>query len=99
MGLGCLLSLVITLAPRLGLLFIWLFTPRVDLAFNGFVVPLLGFIFLPFTTLAYVLVWDASDGVSGLGWLALVVAVLFDVGTYAVTSYVNRHRLPGTDQG
>ena len=38
MGLGCLLSLVITLAPRLGLLFIWLFTPRVDLVFNGIIV-------------------------------------------------------------
>ena len=93
MSIGCLLSLILTLAPRLALLFIWLFTPRVALAFQSTLIPILGFIFLPFTTFAYVLVWSPLEGVSGLGWVAVVVALLFDLGVYAGSAYGNRQRI------
>ena len=97
MGYGCLISGLLTIAPRLVLLFMWLFTPRVDAAFDGgFLLPLLGFLFLPFTTTAYVLAWDIVEGVSGGGWIFVIGGLLFDVGTYAISSYLNRHRLPGS---
>jgi hypothetical protein len=99
MRLGCLLSLIITLAPRLVLLFLWLFTSRVSQAFEGFLLPLLGFIFLPFATLAYVLVWNPVGGVSGWAWLLVVGGLLFDLGTYAISGYANRSRIYRNDQG
>ena len=95
--MGCLLSLLLTLGPRLVLLFMWLFTERIALAFDGFLVPLLGFIFLPFTTMFYAMLWHPVDGISGFAWIFIGVAVLFDIGAYAGTAYGNRSRLPSQD--
>jgi len=93
MNLGCLLTGFLTLAPRLVLLFMWLFTTLVSAAFEGFLIPLLGFFFLPFSTLAYVLVWDAQSGVSGGAWMLVGGGLLFDLGTYALSGYANRLRI------
>jgi hypothetical protein len=74
----------------------WIFTDRVTLAFESNILPLLGIIFLPLTTFAYVLVWDPIDGgVSGLGWLAVIVALVLDLTIGAGTIYGNRQRIPG----
>ena len=92
MRIGCLLTFVISFAPRLVLLFLWLFTPRVSQAFGSLVLPLMGFLFLPFTTTAYVLVWNSGIGVSGAGWLFVIGGLLFDLGTYAISRYVSRQK-------
>lgn len=99
MRIGCLLTGILTLAPRLVILFLWLFTPRVSMIFEGILIPLLGFIFLPFATTAYILVWNPTDGVSVGGWLLVVGGLLFDIGTYSISGYLNRHYLPGNDKG
>jgi len=39
----------------------------VDAAFNTFILPLLGIIFLPFTTLIYVIVYVPGVGLTGSG--------------------------------
>jgi len=93
MRIGCLLTFVISLAPRLVLLLLWLFTARVSQAFGGLVLPLLGFLFLPFTTTAYVLVWTPGDGVSGAAWLLVIGGLLVDLVTYAVSRYVGRPKV------
>ncbi|MES0361319.1 MAG: hypothetical protein ABUK20_10420 [Anaerolineales bacterium] len=93
MNMGCLLTGILTLAPRLVLLFMWLFTNRVGAAFEGILIPLLGFLLLPFTTLAYVLVWDAQNGVTGGAWLLVLGGLLFDLGTYVFSRYANRLRI------
>lgn len=94
----CLLSLFLTLGPRLAVAFMWIFTDRVNEAIESNILPLLGIIFLPLTTFAYVLVWDPIDGnVSGLGWLAVTVALVFDLAINAGTIYGNRRRLPGSE--
>ena len=90
---GCLLTGILTLAPRLVLLFVWLFTARLSAAFEGFLIPLLGFLFLPFTTLAYVFVWDEQSGVTGGAWLLVAGGLVFDLGTYALSRYANRLRI------
>jgi hypothetical protein len=46
-------------------------------------VPLLGFFLLPWTTLAYALMWSSSDGVIGFEWFIVILAFLFDLGAYA----------------
>jgi len=80
-------------APRLVLLFLWIFTTLVDRAFSSFVWPLLGIVFLPFTTLFYVLVYSVPDhGPVGAGWILVFLGLLLDLGSYS-SSYHDRHRL------
>jgi hypothetical protein len=53
-------------------------------AFDGWIVPFLGFFLLPWTTLAYAVMWSVgSHGVSGFEWFIVVLAFFFDLGSYA----------------
>ena len=91
LGCACLFALLAASAPRLVLLFIWLFTDRVYLAFhNVFIVPLIGIIFLPFTTLMYTLVWSPVTGVSGWAWFWVILGLIFDISSYSSGAYGRR---------
>ncbi len=91
-GCACLFALIAAGAPRLALIFVWIFTGLVTRAFDGFILPLLGFIFLPWTILFYVLVYDPVSGVSLLGWLLVILAFMFDLGSYTGSGYRARAR-------
>ena len=92
MGFSCLFSLLVAGAPRLALVLLWILRPeRVDLAFDTFLLPILGLLFLPIVTFVYVLI--APQGVQGLDWLWLGLALFLDVGVWAAGSYLNRRRL------
>jgi hypothetical protein len=71
--------------PRIGLLIIWAFTDWVEIAFDGnWFWPLLGIIFLPFTTLLYVLVDVSTIGSISLGgWLLIGLGALIDISHWA----------------
>lgn len=87
-----LFALLLALSPRFILFLMWLFnSSRLD-AFGTFWWPFIGFLFLPFTTLMYTLVWSASDGVSFIGWLFVGFALLLDLGSYGFGSRGNRYR-------
>ena len=74
------MSWIFALFARLVLLVVWLSTPLVQRAFHGgWILPLLGFLFLPITTLTYVLVYYISGSVTGWGWLWVALAVLLDL--------------------
>jgi hypothetical protein len=77
---ACLFALLTGLFPRLGLLIVWIFTNEVDQAYDTFILPLLGLIFLPLTTLVYALFWAPVGGVDGIEWFWVVLAFLFDIG-------------------
>jgi hypothetical protein len=85
--MGCLIGLLALITPRLVLFLVWVFTPYVSRAFNSFIWPLLGFIFLPFTTLVYVLVWTPGVGVTGLAWLWVALAFLLDLTWHSGSGY------------
>ena len=88
----CLFTTLVLLGPRLGIIFWGLAQPaRWELAFDTFVWPLLGFVFLPWTTLMYVAV--APAGVSGLDWLWIGLAVFTDIVSYSGGAYGNRDRI------
>lgn len=90
--MGCLAALF----ARLALLVVWVSTPLVYRAFHGgWLLPLLGIIFLPITILVYVLVYFISSGVTSWGWFWVVLAFLLDLGTHGSGAYTNRHRFPG----
>ena len=78
-----LLALVGFFFPRIVLFFVWFFAPGlVEHAFGGSLLLLLaGWIFLPLTSLAYAFFFDpVSGGVQGMSLVAVIVAVLFDLG-------------------
>lgn len=81
--MGCLLAMVAGLFPRLGLLILWIARPvLVDAAFNTFILPLLGIIVPPFTTLIYVIVHPPGIGLTGWELFWVVLAALFDIGNW-----------------
>lgn len=87
----CCLGCVGLLAPRLVLLFLWIFTGAVDRAFSTFMWPLLGIVFLPFTTLFYVLVYSAPlHGPSQAGWVVVLAGFVLDLLSYA-SGHRGRH--------
>ncbi|HET8814432.1 MAG TPA: hypothetical protein VFM51_05695 [Solirubrobacterales bacterium] len=80
----CLVALLAIISPRLALFAIFIFSELLSDAFDSWLVPLLGFFLLPWTTLAYAVMWAAStDTVSGFEWFIVILAFLFDVGSYA----------------
>ena len=93
----CLFALFAGMFPRLGTLFIWIARPNMfSAAFGGsWFWPILGIIFLPFTTLMYVILWSPGIGLTGWDWMWLILAVLIDVGHWAHTGYTNRQAIPG----
>jgi len=54
---------------------------------------LLGFLFLPWTTLMYVLV--AGGGITGGDWFWMALALFADIGSYAGGALGGRGRVPG----
>ena len=89
----CILAVLLFLGTRAAVAVWWLFDQaRWSATFDNFFVPLLGFLFLPWTLLAYVFV--APGGVDGLDWAILVVAVLFDLASSGGGAYSNRNRRP-----
>ena len=87
MGCGCIVATLLLFGPRLAVIFMWLFTSRIATAFDTFMVPLIGLIFLPFTTLMYVFVYTPGMGLSTWDWILLVIAFLFDLGSYGGSAY------------
>lgn len=78
----CLLALLALISPRLAILAVWLFTDLLSRAFDSWILPVLGFFLLPWTTLAYAAFWDWGPGlrVEGFEWVAIGLAVVLDVG-------------------
>ncbi|HKY40366.1 MAG TPA: hypothetical protein VJN18_30745 [Polyangiaceae bacterium] len=80
----CLLGCLALSFPRFVLFLVWLFGGSyLERAYDGILVPLLGFFFLPLTTLAFAYSQHSlSSGghVSSIGWLITSVALLIDIG-------------------
>ena len=90
--MACLLALLALISPRLALFFIWIFSNLLSRAFDSWFVPLLGFFVLPWTTLAYAVMWDSSHRVNGFEWFIVGLAFLFDLSSYAGGDRARRGR-------
>lgn len=88
----CLIALLALISPRLALFAIWLFTNLLSRAFDSWVVPLIGFFLLPWTTLAYAAMWASSDRVEGLEWFIVVLAFLVDLSAHAKSGRLRTRR-------
>jgi hypothetical protein len=66
------------------LVVLFLFSNMLDRAYEGWLLPLAGFFLLPWTTLAYALMWDVgTPKVDGLEWFLVIIAFLADLASYA----------------
>jgi len=77
----CILLIVIVMFPRVVLVLMWLFTNYLERAFHHrMLMPLIGFIILPVTTIVYA--WELNNGMptAGINLLWLLLAVLVDLG-------------------
>ena len=74
--MGCILAIITLLAPRVVMVFIFLLTRPgwFSRAYETWYWPLLGFLFMPYLTLAYMAAMLRNNGAVTGWWLALVIA-------------------------
>lgn len=79
---GCVISLLSLLMPRVVILVIAIFTEYMSIAYETTIWPVLGWFFMPFTTLSYCAAMVNNDHQVTGGWLILmIVAVVMDLGS------------------
>jgi hypothetical protein len=76
----CLLLILFLAFPRIALVLLFFFSNYLERAYHGLILPFLGFLFLPLTTLAYA--WMANTGrpTSDINLIILIIAVVIDLG-------------------
>ena len=82
--MGCLLVLLALVTPRFILFLVWLFSNYLNDAFTSGWIGLLGFLFLPTTTIAYAVARNEfrspGGGYEAAGIIVLVLGVAIDLG-------------------
>jgi hypothetical protein len=89
----CLIPIFAVFFPRIVMIVIAIFTNWFNEAFDSKIWPLLGFLFMPFTTLAYMAAMLNNNHSASGGWLALViVAAVVDLGGQGRSARRRRRR-------
>ena len=88
----CLILILIAAFPRVALLLIFFLSNYLERAYHGLLLPLLGFIFLPLTTLAYAWMVNTGQLTAGINLLILLIAVIVDIGGVGGGAYHRRRR-------
>ncbi len=93
--MGCLFALVAAFSARFALFLLWLFTDRLTVAFHSGWEGIIGFIFLPYATLFYALVYAPGKGVDAFGWLIVAIGILLDLSSHLFGSRAPAAGAPG----
>ena len=88
----CLLLLVVLAFPRVVLVLMFLLSNYLQRAYHGLIVPVLGFIFLPITTIVYAWMVNSHMPLEGANVLILIVAVIIDMGGLGGGAWHRRRR-------
>lgn len=88
----CLLTILVLIFPRVALVLLFLFSNYLGRAYHGLILPLVGFFFLPLTTLAYAWMVNSGRPTEGINLLILIVAVVIDLGGLSGGEYHRRRR-------
>jgi hypothetical protein len=92
----CAIAILALFGPRLLLVLIWLLNnDYLSRAYANFIIPCIGFLFLPWTTLAYAFAVNTFGGLGTEGLIAVGVGLLLDVLSYGGSGWGNRDRLRG----
>ncbi|HXV63741.1 MAG TPA: hypothetical protein VEK15_23780 [Vicinamibacteria bacterium] len=79
--MGCFVGCLALLFPRIALVAVFLMSNYLGRAYETVLWPVLGFFFMPLTTLAYAWAVNTNGTVTGVYLVVVVVAVLMDLGT------------------
>lgn len=86
----CLLALILAGAPRVAIIFYWFFeNSYFNVAFSAWYVPVLGFFFMPWLTLMYLIV--SPGGVTGFDWALIGLGIILDLGSYGGGGTARQH--------
>ena len=92
----CLFVVLLAFSPRAAALLWWLVQPgRWDTAFDSWIWPMFGILFLPTTTIFWVAVAPFGN-VDGTDWLWLGLGVILDLMVYANSAYRGREQYYGS---
>jgi len=89
----CLLVFIAVAFPRVILVLMFFLSDYLQRAYQNLLIPLLGFFFLPLTTLVYAWLTNSHMPLEGLNLGILIVAVIVDVGGLGGGEYHRRRRL------
>ena len=76
----CLVGCLALTAPRFAIVLVAVFSDYIGRAYETALWPLLGFFFMPVTTLAYAWAINSRGSVAGYHLAVVVIAVLIDLG-------------------
>ena len=101
--MGCFIGCLALIFPRVALVLVWLFGPSGYLSepYPHVVWPILGFFFLPTTTLAFAYATHSLEPqgeVGTFGWLITIVAIFFDLGLHGGSGHAAARRRRGRDE-
>lgn len=88
----CLLLILFLAFPRIALLLLFIFSNYLQRAYHGLILPVLGFLFLPLTTLAYAWMANTGQPTTGVNLLILIIAIVIDLGGIGGGEYHRRSR-------
>jgi len=88
----CLLVIVVAAFPRVVLVLMYLGSTYIQRAYHDLLIPVLGFFFLPLTTIVYAWLVNSRMPLEGINLGILVVAVIVDVGGLGGGEYHRRRR-------
>ncbi len=89
----CLIALLALFLPRLTMVLLFLFSDYLQRAFQTALWPLLGFIFMPYTTLAYAWAINTNGSINGIYLVVVIIAVLVDLGVMGGSARPHRARV------
>jgi hypothetical protein len=85
------LLFVFALWPRLWILAYWIFGKQLGDAYSSWVIPAIGFIVLPWTTVLYAWMWAiSSDAVNGWEWAVVAVGLVLDLWFWVAAARFRR---------
>jgi hypothetical protein len=88
----CLLVIVVAAFPRVVLVLMFLLSTYIQRAYHDLLIPLLGFFFLPLTTIVYAWMVNTRMPLEGINLLIMLVAVIVDIGGLGGGEYHRRRR-------
>jgi hypothetical protein len=91
----CFITTLMLFGPRLAILVWWIFSPvYFNAVFNSFFLAILGWAFLPWTTLMY-LAFYGANGIVGFDYVFIAMGLFADIATYGGGAYGNRKQVAG----
>jgi hypothetical protein len=89
----CLFVLILLAFPRVVLVVMYLTSTYLQRAYHDMIIPVLGFVFLPLTTIVYAWLVNTGAPLEGINLLYLILAVVIDVGGLGGGEVHRRRRL------